>query len=430
MLDMSIVKPRFAAVALLLATLTALVASGCGDAQVTPLEAPAVHTSPPTKVGVDLHEPLAAWWNVAKVSRAGDEVFKAQLNPANGATGAGPRYVQMTGLGYPYVGSTGGHRYAGPEPDHQWNFQNNEYEVSLKFTGTRLGLLVLSTGGKWRARVDGVAVGGSAPRSAGSSSAYHVLDLDFARAGPAHSRTITFQLSGGAWLSGIGTDAGSDVVSAPAPARSASPSVYWLGDSYVAGAGARRPGFDDLVHVASQRTGLTNVTVDALGGTGYLKTNASAKFPNYLARAKKNLRPGRATPDIIVVGGSINDGIYSTQQVRLAASALFAYLARAEPKAKVVVVPFTDAYPVPDPVQHAIDGVVAAARSAPNVVGVLDLPARVLAQRGNTPMARLSSTLYSTIVKLHPSPAGHMLYGQMIGRFIAKILRQERSTRR
>lgn len=333
----------------------------------------------------------------------------------------------MTGLGWPYLGLLDGHPYAGPEVDHQWGLQNNEYEVSLKFTGTRLGLAVLSTGGQWRAQVDGAVVGGDAPRSAGSTDAYHVLDLDFSRDGAARSRTITFQLSGGAWLSGIGTDAPSDRVSAPAVARSSTLSVYWLGDSYVVGAGARHPGFDDLVHVASRQTGLSNVTVDALGGTGYVRNNQIAKFPNYLARAKKNLRAGRATPDLIVVGGSINDDIYTTQQVRTAASALFAYLARAVPKAKVVVVPFTSSYPVPTPVQHAIDGVLAAARSAPNVVGVLDLPAQVLAQRGNTPIARLSSNLSSTTVLYHPSPAGHKLYGEIIGRFITKILRQQRS---
>ena len=413
--------------ALLLAALTALLASGCGNAHVPSVAAPAVHTPPP-KVGVDLHIPLRAWWNVARVSRSGNEVFKAQLNPANGAARGGARYVQMTGLGWPYLGTSGGHPYTGPEVDHQWDLQSNEYDVSLKFTGTRLGLVVLSAGGKWHARVDGVTVGGSAPRAAGSSSAYHVLDLDFSRSGPARSRTITFQLTG-AWLSGIGTDAGSDLVSAPAPARSVTPSVYWLGDSYVAGAGARYPGFDDLVHVASRQAGVTDVTVDALGGTGYLKRNLGANFPDYLARAKKNLRRGRATPDLIVVGGSINDAVYSTQQVRSGASALFAYIARALPKAKIVVVPFTDAYPVPDPVQHAIDGVLAAARSAPNVAGVLDLPAQVLAERGITPIARLSARLYSTTVKFHPSPAGHKLYGQIIGRYIAKILRQERSAR-
>lgn len=351
-------------------------------------------------------------------------MFQARLRPSNTAAGGETRYLQMTGLGFPFVGTEGGRSYAGPGVDHRWDFQNNEYEVSFRFTGERLGLSVLSTGGQWRVLVDGAVVGGNAPRSAGSSYAYHVLDLDFYRASGDRSRTITFQLSGGAWLAGIGTGQASDVVSSPAPAPQRDPSVYWLGDSYVVGAGARYPGFNDLVHVASRQAGLTNVTVDALGGTGYLKSNPAAKFPNYLARARLNLRTGRATPDLIVVGGSINDDVYSSEQVRSAAAALYAYLARALPNAKVVAIPFTDAYPVPSPVQHAIDGVLAAARAAPNVIGVLDLPAKVLAQRGNESVARLSTTLASTIVLYHPSPAAHRLYGQIIGRFIAEILRQ------
>lgn len=415
-----------ALVAVLCAVLMAVAGFGCGSKnQHVAATAATTARAPRAKVGVDQHNPLRAWWNVTDVSRSRNEVFRARLSPANAESSAGTKYVQMTGLGYPYVGSLGGHPYAGPEPDHQWDLQNNEYDVSFKFTGTRLGLVVLSTGGQWRARVDGVAVGGGTPRSAGSSNAYHVLDLDFSGDGPARTRTVTFQLSGGAWLSGIGTDAPSDRISPPAQSRSVSPSVYWLGDSYVVGAGARHPGFDDLVHVASQQAGLGNVTVDALGGTGYLKTNLVAKFPDYLTRAKKNLRGGRATPNLIIVGGSINDDTYSTQQVRSAAGRLFSYLARSLPKAKVIVVPFTDDYPVPGPVRHAIDGVLAAARSAHNVIGVLNLPAEVMAQHGNTSDARLDSRLTSTTVKFHPSPAGHKLYGEIIGRFIAKIVRQQ-----
>ncbi len=332
----------------------------------------------------------------------------------------------MTGLGFAYVGSQGGHSYAGPGVDQPWDLANNTYQVSFKFTGERLGLLVLSTGGRWRVLVDGSVAGGSASRSVGSSYAYHVLDVDFSAVGGAQSRTITFQLSRGAWLAGIGTDAASDSVSPPATSYQNSPSEYWLGDSYVMGSGARDQGFDDFVHVASEQAGVSNVTVDALGGTGYRKSNPAAKFPDYLARARLNLRAGRATPDLIVVGGSINDDVYSEAQVRSAAAALFAYLARAVPQAKVAVVPFTDAYPVPSPVQHAIDGVLAAARAAPNVIGVLNLPEQVLARSGNQPVARLSVSLASTTVEYHPSPAAQKLYGEIIGQFLTKIIRRWR----
>ena len=374
------------------------------------------------KVGVDQPVPLRAWWTVTRVSRSQDDMFQARLSPSSALPDVGPRYVQMTGLGFPYVGVENGHHFAGPGVDRAWEFQTNEYNVSFRFTGTRLGLRVFSTGGEWRVLVDGVSVGGSAPRSAGSSYAYHVLDLDFSDDRGARSRTITFELSGGAWLSGVGTGDASDGVSAPPTPRSEDPSVYWLGDSYVVGSGAQHPGFDDLVHVASSQAGLSNVTVDALGGTGYLKTNAGAKFPNYLSRARQNLKAGRASPNLIIVGGSINDDVYSEEQVRSSAAALYAYLARALPKSKIIVVPFTDAYPVPLPVEHAIDGVLAAARAAPNVIGVLNLPAKVLAERGNTPIARYSARLSSSKVEYHPSPAAHQLYGRIIGQFIAKLL--------
>lgn len=404
--------------------LVALAASGCGQThRAVAASAPPPPVRPP-KVGLDQHIPFRAAWNVSKVSRAGDEVFQARLVPANGSTGGVPGEMQMTGLGFPFVGLHDGHLLTGPGVDHRWDYQQNEYETSFRFTGTRLGLSVFSTGGKWRALVDGVQVGGSAPRSAGGSLAYHVLDLDFSGGSSARARTITFEMSGGVWLAGIETDSASDRISLPARSSSNTPSVYWLGDSYVVGSGAQYPGFDDLVHVASRRAGLSNVTVDALGGTGYVKRNEIVEFPNYLQRARLNLRPGRASPDLIVVGGSINDDVYSVEQVRSAAAALYAYLARALPKAKVVVVPFTDDYPVPSSVEHAIDGVLAAARAAPNVIGVLNLPAQVQAERSSVPVARLSSELASKAVPYHPSPAAHELYGQIIGRFIAAVVRQ------
>ena len=412
-----------AGVGVLLITLLVLVGSACGGTHPLPAALSDAPVAPP-KVGVDQHISFRAWWRVSKISRTGDVTFRARLSPSTGAANNQSRYVEMTGIGFPELGSQERHSYAGPGVDRAWEFQNNEYDVTFQFTGNRLGLSVLSTGGQWRALVNGALFGGGAPRSAGSSYAYHVLDLDFPADG-ARSRTITFQLNGGAWLAGIGTGAASDRVSLPARSQQSRPSVYWLGDSYAAGSGARYPGFDDLVHVASRQAGLTNVTIDALGGTGYLKTNAIAKFPNYLTRARLNLRAGRATPDLVVVGGSINDYPYTEHQVRSAATALYRYLGKALPRAKVVVIPFTDAYPVPSSIQHAIDGVLAAARSAPNVVGVLNLPARVLAHRGSQPVARLSATLASSTVKFHPSPAAHELYGRVIGRFLANVVRQQ-----
>src|SRR5947209_16285603 len=119
-----------------------------------PVASPAT-LPPPPKVGVDMSIPLRAWWSIARVQRDGHGVFQARLSPANSAAQGQSRYVQMTGLGFPYVGSDGGHRYAGPGVDRRWESQDNEYEVSFRFTGRQLGLLVLSTGGEWRARVDG-----------------------------------------------------------------------------------------------------------------------------------------------------------------------------------------------------------------------------------------------------------------------------------
>jgi hypothetical protein len=207
-------------------------------------------------------------------------------------------------------------------------------------------------------------------------------------------------------------------MSHPAP-----PSTYWLGDSYVAGGGSTHPGFDDLAHLASGYAGLTDVTVDALGGTGYLRTNEAAHFPPYLTRARLNLGGRRARPRLIVVGGSINDAVYGAAQVEHAAAGLYRYLNRAVPGARVIVVPFASGFPVPQAQAAANRGIMAAARAAPNVVGVLDLPARVLALAGAAGAERRSGALESRVVQYHPSELGHRLYGRIIGTFLAECLR-------
>jgi lysophospholipase L1-like esterase len=194
----------------------------------------------------------------------------------------------------------------------------------------------------------------------------------------------------------------------------------------LAGGGATYPGFDDLAHLASVRAGVLDVTTDALGGTGYVAVNPATHFPTYLTRARLDLNARRAQPQLIVIGGSINDASVGEARVRSAARALYQYLARALPKAAVVVVPFTPGYPVPRGVAAANRGILSAARSAPNVVGALDLPAEVLALGGTAGAQRRSGSLVSSVVNYHPSEAGHQLYGRLIGNFLATCIRRLR----
>lgn len=416
---MQVVVSPLRMVSLTLITVSMLLVGGCAHSNATGVRQPA------PRVGTDLGLAEAARWKSPVVSGDGHGGFLARFHPAGSARseqGLAHVAVRLRGIGYPGGGTGAGRSYIGPGVDKRWTQQHGQYVVSVSYSGSRISLLVWSTGGDWRVKVDGRYVG-TAPRSAGSGYALHTLDLDFSKAGGARQRNIEFELAGGAWLAGLQVGRRADRLSLPPRPRPVSPHVYWLGDSYVAGGGAAFPGFDDLTHVASARAGLTDVTVDALGGTGYVSANGSAGFPNYLVRARVNLRSHRARPDVIVIGGSINDAGSSRQTVRAAASALYDYLARALPRARVVVVPFTSEYPVPPTIATANAGVLAAARAAPNVVGALDLPARILALRGNDGALRLSGAIQSTTTKYHPSAVGHELYGQLIGDFIAQRLK-------
>jgi lysophospholipase L1-like esterase len=329
--------------------------------------------------------------------------FRSAGSNAAAASAPSPR-ARLAGIGYPVEGKAGGTTYIGPGVAASWtNIAHGQYTVSVVHQGRWLGLRLWSRGGQWRAKVDGRYVDPK-PRPVGGGYAYRTVGLDFSHAQASKRRVVTFELSGGAWLAGILAGKADKLALPPRPKG---PSVYWLGDSYFAGGGARYPGFSDLVHRASARLSFHDVTVDALGGTGYVHDNEPAKFDDYLTRARTNLGKGKAQPDVIVIGGSINDIDQDPRTVGATARRLYAYLARAVPRAKVFVVVFTPRFPVPANFAALDRAVLRAAAASPNVAGALDLPAR---------MARSARGLQGA--NGHPTQTGHDRYGRLIADFI------------
>lgn len=396
-----------------------LVVSGCGASHTVQAADPSV-----PDISIDRHLDEPAQFASPKVTRQPDGGFVARLSPAaaGSAAAAAPIAVSLGGLGWPRTGEGFGQPYVGPGILSHWTGDSETYTVSLTTTARRVSAVVWNMGGRFQVRVGSTAVG--VPKLIGSSNHHHDLDVAFATSA---RRTITFQLAGPVYFSGLRVGGGSTHVSPPPAPDPPPPSAYWIGDSYVAGGGSTHPGFDDLAHLASNQAGLTDVTVDALGGTGYVRTNTAAKFPPYLTRARVNLGGRRARPQLIIVGGSINDAVFSRARVQRGAAALYRYLRRALPSAHVVVVPFASSYPVPGAEAATNAGIMAAARAAPNVVGVLDLPARVDALTGAPAAKRRSGALESKSLQGHPSEAGHELYGRIIGGFLADCLQKLKS---
>jgi lysophospholipase L1-like esterase len=378
--------------------------AGCGSVDAGPSGSGAVAVPVASNVRVAAAPPAGGSrsWARPALARA-RHGYVATLRPGGPAsTGGRAVKVRLTGIGYPARSTARGTAIVGPGVAAPWTqIAHGQYTVTVAHRGAWLGLRVWSRGGRWRAKVDGRYVD-PRPRSVGSDYALHTIGLRFARTSKRH--TVQFELSGGAWLAGVAAAAGDRL---SLPRRPRGPSAYWLGDSYFAGGGARYPGFSDLVHAASARLGYQDVTVDALGGTGYLHANEPAHFPDYVVRARTNLRPGRAQPDVIVVGGSINDIGQQPAKVAAAARQLYAYLARAVPRAKVFVVVFAPRFPVPANFAALDRAVLSAAAASPNVAGALDLPARE---------ARSPGGLQGS--NGHPTQAGHDAYGRLIAAFI------------
>lgn len=399
-----------------------LVVSGCGGSHA--IQAADRGAAPTVTVDRHLDEP--ARWGSPKVSRTRAGGFVAHLSsegPAGAEAGSAPIEVSLGGIGWPRIAGALGQPFVGPGGLSRWTGGGETYTVSLTTSAQHVSAVVWNLGGRFQVRVGSAALG--VPKLVGTVGHHHDLDVDFATSA---RRTITFALAGAVYFSGLRVGGGSTRVSLPSAAHPP-PTTYWIGDSYVAGGGSTHPGFDDLAHLASTRAGLTDVAVDALGGTGYVSSNSAAHFPSYLTRARLNLGGRRARPQLIIVGGSINDAPFSQGRVKRGAAALYAYLRHALPQARVVVVTFASSYPAPRAEAEANQGILAAARAAPNVVGVLDAPARIDILAGTAGAERRSGGLVSRAVRDHPSELGHQLYGRIIGTFLSGCLSKLRHGR-
>jgi len=319
--------------------------------------------------------------------------------------GTPPARIRLRGVGFAAVGKGAGHPYVTTGVDSRYTSINHgTYVASIGLTGRSVRLVIWSRGGQWRAKVDGRYVR-TAPQSVGSDYALHTIGLDLGPGSEGRPHHVDFELRNGAHIAGVQVGQGDRLWLAGASRR---PRIYWLGDSFFAGAYARYPGFDDLVHQTSSALGLNDVTVDALGGTGYVKGNQVTRWPSFAQRVLANIGRGRAQPDVIVVGGSINDTGYGTGIVRAAAARVFAELRRRASHAKVVAVTFGASFPVSAGLRTAIAGVDEAARAAPNVIGTVDLASELNA--GN--VARMVTK------DGHPTAAAHRVYARELTRFL------------
>jgi lysophospholipase L1-like esterase len=414
-------RRRTTVICLALAAATAI-AAGCGEetgvalptlstattAARTDPERPAAGTATGVAAGVDTPTTAIRSWGRPTARRRPDGRIAVLLRSSTPGTSS-EAALQLQGVGFPGHGTSQRKSWVGPGVDLPWtSIVQGQYNATTRFSGRKLGLVIWSRGGSWRVKVDGRYVS-SVPQSVGSNSAFHTLWLHFDTARP---RTISYELAGGAWIAGLAADS-AEPASLPAPAQHARPTVYWIGDSYSAGTGSTHPGFTDLVHVVKDRLGLTDLTIDALGGTGYVKTNGIAKFPSFETRAAQTLRTGRVHPDVVVVAGSINDAGVSMVQARAAAARVIASIHKGSPKAKIVMASFTPAYPVPKAMLPSLRGVASAARSAG--VSYFNLPQAV--EQSVKKPAKLQGTTTG-----HPTALGHQVYGRLLSDFLVKTV--------
>jgi lysophospholipase L1-like esterase len=158
------------------------------------------------------------------------------------------------------------------------------------------------------------------------------------------------------------------------PPRESAPYVYIQADSFGDGSNGTDGGiYTGMAPQLGRALAGENYVIDSLGGTGLLKVNGAS--PNYLTRAQAYLPVLSAAgtlPDLAVILGSVNDTGYTTAQMQAQAAALYAAYAAYNIPVYHVVMTGSGGQ---SGMATVLAGYQAAAASAWNVLGVLDLTA-------------------------------------------------------
>jgi lysophospholipase L1-like esterase len=143
--------------------------------------------------------------------------------------------------------------------------------------------------------------------------------------------------------------------------------VVFLGDSYVAGQGAKDQAKTRWTARVSQTLGWTEVNL-GLGGTGYTTPGPADKATTFVQRVDA---VKQASPDVVVVSGGRNDLLATVDRIRSTAGELFRKLKGLEGSPQVVVVaPLWDATKPPPELASATRAI----KDAADEVGVEFVP--------------------------------------------------------
>jgi hypothetical protein len=154
--------------------------------------------------------------------------------------------------------------------------------------------------------------------------------LDFAKAGGRKQRTITVEDYGNMWFGGVSVDAASVLFAPPTTDRIR---VAFLGSSIESGGnGFPLFGSPSWPEAASKLLGWSDPWNLGIGGTGYIN-NRQGQYFNYEGHADDAIK---ISPDIVVVGGPINDINYGATSITAAAVSLFRKLRAALPTTPII----------------------------------------------------------------------------------------------
>lgn len=184
------------------------------------------------------------------------------------------------------------------------------------------------------------------------------------------------------------------------------PLVWQMGDSYTLGVGATQASYNDF-HVMCDLLGLEGIA-DGISGAGWTSTQ-DERIPEYRVRTK--LGAITRKPDYVFLAMGYNDNAADPTRIEPAFRPAVAAVREIVPDAKIIVIGAA----TPLGATAGLDAVRAEIMALSSELGLTYIDMNNVVNANN-------SSIYTGSDNIHPSNAGHVFRGTMLGRFVSAVL--------
>ena len=346
---------------------------------------PGIYTTAPTAPfastgGTGSGATFGGTFNASNAYSVANRIVIANNDPAIEYLGYNPKEVT-----YGYVG----------------NGVQNGTQMCIQFDSDapRIDFLLVGLNSQYDLYVDGYRVS-NAPVATDSSGGAYRYTVDW----NGESKVRRYRLCG------INTAFGGLYIGSPysimPPVGLRKPLAWQMGDSYTVGVGATQPSYNDF-RVMCDLLGLEGIA-DGISGAGWTSTQ-DGRVPEW--RVRNKLAVLTKTPDYVFLAMGYNDGGADVSRIQAAFTAAVQAVREVTPKAKIIVIGAA----TPKGATAGLDAVRGTIKQLSDDLGLEYVDMRDIVNSTN-------STVYTSPDNIHPTNAGHIFRGTMMGRLVSDKL--------